>query len=293
VIFLALAWAGYSVLKGRDKGPDLSSVFKESNNIFDDSGSVNKARVRVRSLNITKALQDMNIIVEGYALEKPLLKSRESSYGLFIFKVQGNKLQEIIQKLTAIGNIEEQKELVDTFLVTKSLATEEGVLAAKQRELAAMQAMGQVYSDLSGSKEDLINQIRELEHRVSILKQSDTTMLYVQMIPSVSGNSLGLIKKFAINFFAALIVLLVASVLAYYGTKLVMYLLAMLGVKGFTGANLGGGYGYGYGNYSNRYYSRYGYGHSSGKRKVKRIYKGKPGSSADKTEPGDQDKDTK
>jgi len=66
----------------------------------------------------------------------------------------------------------------------------------------------------------------------------------------------------------------VGAVLAYYGTRLLIYFLSALGVKGVGAGGLGSSYRYGgYGGYYNRYYNRYNYGH--GKRKIKRIYKDK------------------
>ena len=278
VIFLALAWAGYAALMQKEKGPDYGSMFKDSNKIFSDYKSLNKAQLRVRSLNIRNALQDMTSVISGYSLEKPLLTSRESSHGSYIFKIEESKLPEILKKFGDLGTIEGHKEIVDSALVIKSLITEEGILASKKQELAEMDAVGQVYGNIADRKEYLIGQIRDQENLVNVLRQANTTLLYVQMVPTMGGSSVSTVRKFIYNFFGALVVLFVAVILAYYGTKLIMYLLALMGVKGFNASNMGGSYQYGgYGNYSNRYSSRYGYGGS--KRKVKRIYKDKRGSS--------------
>ncbi len=283
VIFLALAWAGYVALMPKEKGPNYGATFKDSNKLFYDYKSLNKAQLRVRSLNLNNALQEMNGLINTYALEKPLLKQRESSHGAYIFKIEESKLTEIMKKFDAMGTIENNQETVDSALVVRSLATEEEFLASARRSLAEEDANANVYGGNSEKRDALIAQIRDLENRVAVLRQANTTLLYVQMVPTMGGSSVSSVRKFVYNFFGALVGLFVAVILAYYGTKLIMYLLALMGVKGFNASNMGGTYQYGgYGNYSNRYSSRYGYGGS--KRKVKRIYKDKHGSGRDGAE---------
>ena len=289
VIFLALAYAGFTAMKQKEKAPDYAEMFKESSRSFADYKSLNKAQMRVSSLNMGNALKEMNNLVNGYALEKPLLKSRESGHGAYIFKVEAQRLPELLNKFNALGTIEGHKEIVDSSLVVKSLATEEEILASQRRELAELEAVGQTYGNLGDRKEFLISQIREQENRVNVLRQANTTLLYVQMVPTMGGTSLSSVRSFVITFFIALLVLFVAAILAYYGTKLIMYLLSLMGVKGFNASNLGGGYQYGYGNYANRYSSRYGYGGS--KRKVKRIYKDKHGKRHIQGDGADEDED--
>ena len=283
VIFLALSWAGYAALMQKEKGPDYSSLFKDANKIFGDYKSLNKAQLRVKSSNIKHALQEMNNFISSYALEKPLLKSSESGYGSYIFRIEGGRFSEIQKKFYDLGSIEGYKEIVDSALVIKSLETEEGILASKKSELAAMDAVGQTYGNIADRKEFLISQIRDQENLVKVLSQANTTLLYVQIVLGMTGSSVSAVRKFVYNFFGALIVLFVAVVLAYYGTKLIMYLMALMGVKGFSAGGLGGSYQYGgYGSYTNRYSSRYGYGGS--KRKVKRIYKDRRTSNPDSAE---------
>lgn len=275
VIFLALAWAGYAALKPREKGVDYSALLKDSSKAFNDCKSLNKAQVRLRSLNIGNAMQEMNGIVNTYALEKPLFKDRQSSFGAYVFKIEGANLPDILKKFSSLGTIEGRKEIVDSSLVVKSLSTEEEILATQRKELTDLAAMGHTYGDLAMRKEAIIGKIRDQENQVNVLKQSNTTMLYVQMVPTLGQGNISIVRRIVTNFFGAMLVLFVAVILAYYGTKLLMYLLALMGVKGFSASNMGS-YQYGSGNYANKYYSRQGYGGS--KRKVKRIYKNKPGS---------------
>ena len=271
IIFLSLGWAIFSAMEQKDSGPNLNEIFKKSNKTFEETHAIKKAKIRISSPNIANALQQMDAIVYSYAVDTPLLKSRESSYGEFIFKVDSQKMPELTQKLASLGNIEQQIEVADTSLVNKSLATEEEILQSKRKELADLEAAGNIYGSLADYKNRLITEIRVQEDRVKALRQSDATLLYVQLISSVASNQFSWFKTFALNFVKALVVLVVGTVVLYYVLKLIAYILSLFGVKGFTASTLGSSYRYGYGDYYSRYDSHD--GHSGHKRKVKRIYK--------------------
>ena len=90
------------------------------------------------------------------------------------------------------------------------------------------------------------------------------------------------VRTLVVIYFKWLGICFVGLVLVYFGTRLLMMLLSMMGVKGLGMSGVGGAYQYGgYTGYANKYYSRYGYGR--GKRKIKRVYKDKS-ESADKQE---------
>jgi len=135
-------------------------------------------------------------------------------------------------------------------------------------------------------KEELHSLIQSTRSNLDKLKESNNVLLFITLVPQQKTNTIEVtIKSLALNFFSWLIIFTVGAVLAYYGTRLLMYFLAALGVKGIGAGGLGGSYRYGgYGGYYNRYYNRYGYGH--GKRKVKRIYKDK------RTTPVSEDENT-
>lgn len=285
IIFLSLGWAIFSAMEQKDSGPNLNEIFKKSNKTFEETNAIKKAKIRISSPNIANALQQMDAIVYSYAVDTPLLKSRESSYGEFIFKVDSYKMPELTQKLASLGNIEQQIEVADTSLVNKSLATEEEILKSKRKELADLEAAGNIYGSLADYKNRLITEIRVQEDRVKALRQSDITLLYVQLIPSVVSNQFSWAKTFALNFVKALVILVVGVVVLYYILRLIAYILSLFGVKGFTASTLGDS-GH-YGDYYNRYYSRYGYG--GHRRKVKRIYK--DGRTSDQSENKEETKD--
>ena len=286
IIFLSLGWAIFSAMKQKDNGPNLDEIFKKSNKTFEETHAIKKAKIRISSPNIANALQQMDAIVHSYAMDTPLLKSRESSYGEFIFKVDSYKMPELTQKLASLGNIEQQIEVADTSLVNKSLATEEEILKSKRKELADLEAAGNIYGSTADYKNKLISEIRVQENRVKALRQSDITLLYVQLIPSVVSNQFSWAKTFALNFVKALVILVVGVVVLYYILRLIAYILSLFGVKGFTASTLGSSNRYGYGDYYNRYDSHYGSGH---KRKVKRIYK--DGRTSDQSENKEETKD--
>lgn len=275
VIFVALAYAGLTTQKQRDIAPRFDQILRGPNAQYRDSGSLNKATVKVRCTDISSALQNINSIIDSYIVagERPLLKSTEPGYGVYIFRVRGAMVPDLVKKLSALGNIEEHKEIVDTALVTKKLSTEESILADKREELSLLGTMTTNFGDLSAAKNKINEEIRQLENTVDILRQADTTLLYVQLLP-VIGRNISIVNRFLIQLGKALLVIFFGIIIAYYGTKLLMYLLTLMGVKGLPTSMSGTSGSYGYGNYANRYYNRYGYG--SGKRKVKRIYKGKP-----------------
>ncbi len=274
VVFVALAWAALTTERHTDATINFNQIMREPDVRWRDTGSVNKARIMLRSGNITQALsQGLSLVNEyGVAGQQPVMRSTQSNYGVYIFRVWQSQLGDLQEKLGQLGTIEEFKETVDTALVVRKLSTEEAILASKQAELASLSSTPSNYGDISAHRNRLYEDIRRLENTVDILRQSDTTLLYLQLLP-VASKTTSYINRLAIRFLIALAAMFVAIIILYYGTRLLIYLLTLMGVKGLPTSGLGGST-YGYGNYANRYYNRYGYG--SGKRKVKRIYKGQP-----------------
>jgi hypothetical protein len=274
IIFLALAYAAFSTLKPEKSRTGITSEFKEADAHFREVGSLNKASVTIRSQDIGRTLESIGKIVEIHSLEKPLFKNIGGSFGAFIFRVRENTMPQIKDQLSGIGSILDWKEIVDSVYVAKKLSTEESILVSKRSDLANFDPLKRSYGTASSEKDQLINEIRKLENTVDILRNSNTSLLYIKAIPVSGGTKTPIFVKFARNLGLALLALVILTVILYYGTKLLIYLLSLLGVRGFSTGALGGGSQYGYGSYANRYYSKYGYG--GGRRKVKRIYKDKP-----------------
>ncbi len=288
IIFIALAYAAFMTLKPERTSSARPSSFKEADAHFREIGSLNKASVIIRGQNIGETLEKVGILVEEHALEKPLFKNIGNGYGAYIFRVREEALPRIREKLSGAGGIQDWKEIVDSAYVAKRLSTEEAILATKRNDLESYNPLKRSYGDISAEKDQLIDEIRELETTVDILRNRDTSLLYIMATGVLGSDKTPAYVKFARNFGLALLALIILSVILYYGTKLVIYLLNLLGVRGFSTSALGGGSQYGYGSYAGRYYSKYGYG--GGKRKVKRIYKDKPSTKKPEEQEEKQDK---
>jgi hypothetical protein len=288
VIFAALAWAGATTMKQTHKPPNLNQIFQAQNQQFNSLPALNTAKISVHSRSMGNAVKEVQNIISTYGL-KTHTRSYTEGYGAYIFQVQNSNYTKVVEKLSKVGSIVTQDEIVDTLLGKKNLATEEAILESKRKDRNLLDSAERAYGNVTKEKTDLEEAIKDLENNVvTPLRQSNTVLVYIQLVPAIkSSSTISSVVAFVKSFAIALVVLFIASILAYYGTKLIMYLLSLLGVKGFGMSNAGGGYNYGYGNYANRYYSRYGYGGS--KRKVKRIYKRKPGSPSDEETPEDEE----
>jgi hypothetical protein len=291
VIFAALAWAGATTMKQTPKRPNLNQIYQAQNQQFNSLPALNKARVSVHSRSMGNAVKEVQNVISSYSM-KTHARSYSEGYGAYVFQVQNANYAKVVDRLSKVGSISDQVETVDTFLVKKNLTTEEAILESKRKDRNLLDSVERAYGNVASDKQKLENEIISLENNIiTPLRQSDTKLVFIQLVPAIKNSStISSVVAFVKSFGMALIVLFIASILAYYGTKLIMYLLSLLGVKGFGLSNTGGGYNYGYGNYANRYYSRYGYGGS--KRKVKRIYKRKPGSPSDE-ETSEDDEHTK
>jgi len=94
----------------------------------------------------------------------------------------------------------------------------------------------------------------------------------------------------SINFLTWLVIYAVGMVLVYFGTRLLMYFLAALGIRGLNAGGVGGSYQYGgYSGYASKYSGRYNY--NTSKRKIKRVYKDRrDGTRLENEDEGSEDK---
>jgi len=177
--------------------------------------------------------------------------------------------------LRGIGSVNSQTEHIDTALVNIDYESELVRLQSYEREQAELNNVRFPTDTQNRRKEELHSLIQSTRSNLDKLKESDNVLLFITLVPQQKTNTIEVtIKSLALNFFSWLIIFAVGAVLIYYGTRLLMYFLSALGVKGVGAGGLGSSYRYGgYGGYYNRYYNRYNYGH--GKRKIKRIYKDK------------------
>jgi len=272
IVFLAIA---ASIVQWQNKaGKHETYDFKPAQNEYRDLKFLNKAQISFSSPNIAKAKTEIEKIISEHST-KQIRKQSEGSFGAYIFSVPQKDLSIIIEKLSGIGSVNSQTEHIDTALVNIDYESEIVRLQSYEREQTELNNVRFPTDTQNRRKEELHSLIQSTRSNLDKLKESDNVLLFITLVPQQKINKIGLtIKSLTLNFFRWLIVFAVGAVLAYYGTRLLMYFLSALGVKGVGEGGLGSSYRYGgYGGYYNRYYNRYNYGH--GKRKVKRIYKDK------------------
>lgn len=283
IVFLAIA---ASIVQWQNKaGKHETYNFKPAQNEYRDLKFLNKAQISFSSPNVAKAKTEIDKIISEHST-KQIRKQSEGSFGAYIFSVPQKDLPIIVEKLRSFGSVNSQTEQIDTALVNIDYESELVRLQSYEREQAELNNVRFPTDIQNRRKEELHSLIQSTRSNLDKLKESNNVLLFITLVPQQKTNTIEVtIKSLALNFFSWLIIFAVGAVLAYYGTRLLMYFLAALGVKSIGAGGLGGSYRYGgYGGYYNRYYNRYGYGH--GKRKVKRIYKDK------RTTPVSEDENT-
>ena len=283
IVFFAIA---ASIVQWQNKaGKHETYNFKPAQNEYRDLKFLNKAQISFSSPNVAKAKTEIDKIISEHST-KQIRKQSEGSFGAYIFSVPQKDLPIIVEKLRSFGSVNSQTEQIDTALVNIDYESELVRLQSYEREQAELNNVRFPTDTQNRRKEELHSLIQSTRSNLDKLKESNNVLLFITLVPQQKTNTIGVtIKSLALNFFSWLIIFTVGAILAYYGTRLLMYFLAALGVKGIGAGGLGDSYRYGgYGGYYNRYYNRYGYGH--GRRKVKRIYKDK------RTTPVSEDEDT-
>lgn len=274
LVFLALLITMFHVYRGGRK-QQQSVDLRAQQSDFQKRNWLNKISFELSSGDLQASLDKMNELVNRYSTHTDKREIR-SGYGVFVFSLEKTKLNALRSELNQIGNIGSEVEIVDTSLVNTNTEIESANLASYERDLAELDKI-RVPSDAElRRKESLRSQIRRSQQKLDDLKRTDSYLVYVSLLPF--GKKVGTFRSvgsIGIYFLSVLGFLFVGAILVFYGTRLLMYLLALMGVKVGSGGGLISPYGYtNYGSYAGKYYSSRGYGRSS-KRKVKRIYKEK------------------
>lgn len=276
VVFLALA---ATIVQFQNQGAKKPSFnFKPSANEYRDLRFINKAQITFSADNVAKAQQGISQIIEKSGKQK-IRKQNEGGFGAYIFTIPHTDLETVLSEMKTYGSIGSQVEQIDTSLVNLDFESETTRLASYEKELGDL-GMVRFPSEVQNRrKESLHTLIQQSRHNLDKLKEGDNVLLYVTLSPKQkNSNLLETVKSLTINYFTWLVIFSVGIVLVYFGTRLLMYFLSALGIKGISASGLGGSYNYGgYGTYSNyaKYSSSYGgYGKSS-RRKIKRVYKDK------------------
>ncbi|MDY0151580.1 MAG: hypothetical protein RBS43_04845 [Candidatus Cloacimonas sp.] len=272
IVFLAIATS--IVQYQNNSGRTANYNFKPSSQEYRDLKFINKAQVTFASTNVGKAQTEISKIIAQNST-KQIRKQNEGGYGAYIFSLPQQSLPQVIEKLRTFGSVASQTEQIDTSLVNIDFESENARLASYEREQADLNNVRFPTDSQNRRKEALHGLIQQTRMNLDKLKDSDNVLLYITLSPiQRSSNTFQIAKAVSLNFFSWLVIYAVGMVLVYFGTRLLMYFLAAIGIKGLNAGGVGGSYQYGgYTGYAGKYSGRYNY--SSGKRKVKRVYKDK------------------
>lgn len=272
IVFLAVATA---MIQWQNKaGKTLNYNFKPSQQEYRDLKFINKAQVAFSATDVRKAQMEIDKIILNDS-SKQIRKQNEGGFGAYIFSVPQKQLPSIIDRMRKFGTIGSQTEQIDTSLVNIDFESESARLASYEREQADLANVRFPTDTQNRRKESLHSLIQTTRSNLDKLKDSENVLLYITLVPQQrNSNALITIRNMTFNFLTWLGIYSVGMVLVFYGTKLLMYFLNAVGIRGLGAGGVGGSYQYGgYTGYANKYAGRYGY--STGKRKVKRVYKDK------------------
>ncbi len=272
VVFLALA-TSILIFSRKERKP-ISPDFKASMQKYQAYRMINKAHFQFTTDNLAEAKSRIEALVKEKG-SKSLEIMDQPSYGAFLFVTNSDNLDEIQSNLGSIGRIVSRSATTDTSFVNLDYGVELARLKSYEREMNDLDNIRFPSEIQIRRKETLHRLIGESTTKLDKLQDVDNLLLFITVSPIVKRSSyVEMVREFAITFLMWFGIYFVGVILVYYGTKLLMLLLNMMGVKGLGIS--GGDYGssYNYGGYKN-YSSPYGYGH---KRKTKRIYKEKPSS---------------
>ncbi len=269
LVFLAIATA---IIEYKNKeGRPQNFNFKPAQQEYRDLKFINKAQVTFIANDVLRAQDEIDRIIANHAV-KQIRKQNETSFGAYIFSVPQKKLPELLDGLRGFGMISSQTEQIDTSLVNIDYENETTRLKSYEREQNDLDALRFPTDAQNRRKEALHSLIHQSRLNLDKLKDAENVLLFISLSPlQKESNVLLIIKVMSVSFFSWLVIYSVGMVIVYFGTRLLMMFLGAIGIKGIGAAGVGGNYQYGgYSSYQGRYSGRYG---SSGKRKVKRVYK--------------------
>ncbi len=282
IVLLALVFGSYKVYKSG--GSKDTQDTRTSDAIFNDTSWMYKTKLVMVGGGADKLAQIGQALNQA-TTEREVHSLESGSAGTYIVKVPNDALPELKTKLNSFGTRLSSETYTDSTLVSTNLEAENRRLESYQNEWNTLDAI-RMRSEVENRRMDSLNRlISHTQDKIQRLEAADKTLLYVVVKPS--GGNGGLthqLKLFVMSFVYALIGLSLAVLIAYFGTRLLITLLAMLGVKGFGLDNILQNYSYGsYAKYGG-YNSRYSYGYGGKNRKVKRVYKDSRSDSGDQKE---------
>lgn len=271
IVLLALSIASYNVYKRISHRIVVDT--KDADNIYRSTSWMYKAKFVTNPKDAKNAQAKASELISKMSTEPVVYQSVKPGVGAYLFKVTNDNIPLLQKNLNTFVSITSSETITDSSLVATNIEIEKQRLASYQTERSTLDAI-RLRSDAQNRRMEVINrQIELTQDKVQRLEAAGSTLVYLVVRPSTSGqNPIELIKYAILNFAIAIAGLCLATLVLYFGTKLLTYLLAMMGVKGF---GLGGALqNYTYKSYGN-YAGRYNYGYGGKNRKVKRIYKDK------------------
>ncbi|MDD3534936.1 MAG: hypothetical protein PHC50_02175 [Candidatus Cloacimonetes bacterium] len=274
IVFLALAATIMQMQKKESKSRGFS--YKESQNEYRDLKYINKASISLNTTDSDQALKAIDEIITANA-KRTIRREVSGGNGAFLFTVKQSDLSQLNQKLGELGSIGAYVEQVDTSLVNLDYEGEHKRLLSYEQEQTTLSGVRFPSEQQNRRKEALHTLIQQSRINLEKLKESENVLLYIALSSvRVHTNIFSLVKIWLITYVKWLGILTLAAIIVYFGTRLLMYILSLLGIRGVSLKNMGPY------DYSGSYYSKYdGYSSSYGRnrRKTKRIYKDKSDSS--------------
>lgn len=282
IVFLAIAT---SIIEFRNKeGRTASFNYKPSQQEYRDLKFINKAQVSFTAQDVRRSQSAIGDIIDKYSV-KQIRKQNDASFGAYIFSIPRGDLKLVLEDLGKFGVVGSHIEQIDTSLVNIDYETESARLASYEKEQNDLYNLRFPTDTQNRRKEALHSLIHQSRLNLDKLKESQNVLLYITLSPlQKNSNAFIAVKNMTISFFSWLGIYAVGMVIVYFGTRLLMYFLGAIGIKGLNASGLGGSYQYG--GYTGKYSESYAY--NAGKRKVKRVYKDKRSTET----PNDQDKTT-
>jgi len=257
---------------------------KETDNYFEQARNNEKIRLDVE----LKSLADLRKLVDEViepAGARRVISNEQTQQANYIYLMEAGQVTSVLDAVATLAVIKDRNE-INTPVSGIDL---EEKLRIRTGEFERLRSKTNITSYDRITLKQIEHEIDSLRTEISNLKNKSLSLLYLKarITPNRIGRFSGA-KNFFLGFVFYVVIGVVGIALLYYGTILLMYLLAMLGVKM---PSLSGYLGKGYNDYAGykgyRGYGSYGYG-GSRKRHVKRIYRNKRSSDSDSQEEDDK-----
>jgi len=265
--FLTAYWNNRGVISPYDGREDFSRV----EHVFDYSDNNSKLKVQMSVVDLQRnraefaKLLQMRQIIHNY---HEVIGNQE----VYLLEIPSNMKNYFILEAGKVGKVIIAKEIT-------SVTETDPNLDSKLADFKLIKQ--QLMEDISKRREASdykITRIKELQATIDSLTNSlltrehnrNMSLIYLILTDESSqrANLVSSLLSFFQQGFLYVLLYTAIAVGAYYGSRLLVVFLSVMGVKGTSSS---GSYRYGGGRYG------YGYGYSSGsnrKRKIKRIYKG-------------------